>query len=83
LFNQPAFKYSFKRRDKARKHGDSSSIRIAPDQTVDPDLLFQQFVVVSQTGEVSMKEVLNFKLSNFLLLCLRQEIFSEQQMSLN
>ena len=54
MVGQAAFQYSFKRKDKAKTLGHSSSVRIAPDRTIDPALLFQRFIIVSQTGDLSM-----------------------------
>ena len=65
MIEQPVFKISFKRKDKAKTLGDMSSVQIAPEQTIDPALLFQRFVVVSQTGELLMQEVMNYELSPF------------------
>ena len=48
MIGQPVFTYSFKRRDKAITLGDGSAIKIAPDQSIDPALLFQRFLVVAE-----------------------------------
>ena len=56
MFSQAAFKYSFKRNDRAKTLGHSSSVPIAPDRTIDPALLFQRSIVVSQTGDLSMRK---------------------------
>ena len=50
MFSQAAFQYSFKRNDSAKTLGHSSSVPIAPDRTIDPALLFQRSIVVSQAG---------------------------------
>ena len=55
---QPAFTISFSRKDK-------STIKIAADRTIDYALLFQRFMVVSQTGELSLEEVMRYELSPF------------------
>ena len=65
MVGQAAFQYSFKRKDKAKTLGDSSSVPIAPDRTIDPALLFQRFIVVSQTGVLSMQEVMKHELSTY------------------
>ena len=65
MIGQSAFHYSFNRKDKAKIVADSSSVRIAPDRPIDPALLFQRFLVVSQSGDISMQEVMNYELSTF------------------
>ena len=55
MVDQPVFQYSFKRKDKAKTLGHSSSMPIAPDRTIDTALLFQRFIVVSQNGVLSMQ----------------------------
>ena len=51
---QPAFTFSFSRKDKAITLGQQSTIKIAADRTIDSALLFQRFMVVSQSGELSL-----------------------------
>jgi len=65
MIEQPVFSISFKRKDKAKTLGDMSSVQITSEQTIDPALLFQRFVVVSKTEDLSMEEVMNFELSPF------------------
>ena len=38
---QYAFKFSFKRKDKAITLVDVCDVKVSPDQDIDPDLLFQ------------------------------------------
>ena len=47
MIGQPAFTFSFKRKDKAKTLGDASAVKVAPEQIIDPALLFQRFLVVS------------------------------------
>ena len=42
-----------------------TSIKVAPDRTIDSALLFQHFLIVSQTGEPSLEEVMCYELSPF------------------
>ena len=63
MVSQAAFQYSFKCKDMAKTYRHSSSVSIAPDRTIDPALLFQRFIVVSQTGDLSMQEVMKHELS--------------------
>ena len=65
MVGQAVFQYSFKRNDKAKTLGHSSSVPIAPDRTIDPALLFQRFIVVSQKGDISMQEVMKHELSTY------------------
>lgn len=65
MIGQPAFKFSFTRRDKAITLGHKSSITVAPDRTIDASLLFEHFMVVSQTGELSLEEVMCYEPSPF------------------
>ena len=65
MIGQPAFTFSFSRKDKAITLGQKSSIKVAPDRTIDSALLFQRFLIVSQTGELSLEEVMCYELSPF------------------
>lgn len=65
IIGQPAFTFSFSRKDKAITLGQKSTIKIAPDQTIDSALLFQGFMIVSQTEELSLEEVMRYELSPF------------------
>ena len=64
MIGQPAFTFSFKRKDKAKTLGDASAVKVAPEQIIDP-ALFQQFLVVSKTGDLSLEDVMSFELSPF------------------
>jgi len=65
MMGEPAFTFSFKRKDKAITLGDVTAINVAPDQVIDTALLFQRFLVVSKTGELSLEDVMGFELSSF------------------
>ena len=65
MIGQPAFTFSFKRKDKAKTLGDASAVKVAPEQIIDPALLFQWFLVVSKTGDLSLEDVMSFELSPF------------------
>ena len=45
--------------------GSSSAVIVAPDRTIDANLLFQRFLVVSRTGDLSLEEVMQFELSPY------------------
>ena len=52
------FTYKFKRKDRAKTLGNISAVKIAPDHTIDPAILFQRFLVVSRSGDLPLEEVL-------------------------
>ena len=67
MIGQPAFTFPFKRKDKAKTLGYTSAIKVAPERTIDPALLlFQRFLVVSKTGDLSLEDVMSYELSPFL-----------------
>jgi len=55
--------------DLAKTLGNMSVVNIAPDHTIDPAVLFQRFLVVSRSGDLSLGEVLSYELSPFPWLC--------------
>ena len=65
MVGQPAFTFSFKRKDKTKTFADMSTVKIAPEQSIDSALLFQRFLVVSKTGDISLQEVISYELSPF------------------
>ncbi|KAG1696934.1 Alpha-N-acetylgalactosaminidase [Nymphon striatum] len=65
MIGQPVFSFSFKRKDKAMTLGNSSGVKVSPDRTTDPSLLFQRFLVVSRTGDLSLEEVMRYELSPY------------------
>lgn len=46
MIGQPAFTLSFKQKDRAKTLGEDSAVKVNPEQTIDPALLFQRFLVV-------------------------------------
>jgi len=65
MIRQPVFTFSFSRKDKAKTFGETLAVKVAPDQTIDSALLFQRFLVVSNTEDLSLKEVMSYELSPF------------------
>ena len=65
MIGKSAFTYKFKRKDRAKTLGNMSAENIAPDRTTDPALLFQRFLVVSRSGDLSFGEVLSYELCPF------------------
>ena len=54
MIGKPIFGTSLKRKDRARTLADQSTIKVAKDRVIQPDLLFQIFLVVSKSGELSL-----------------------------
>ena len=52
MVDQPIFTYSFKRKDKVKTLGESSSVQVNDEQTVSPELLYQRFLVLSQAAYI-------------------------------
>ncbi|KAJ8023975.1 hypothetical protein HOLleu_36567 [Holothuria leucospilota] len=65
MIGQSFFSVSFKRKDKAKIMGCSSAVKVAPDKSIDTNLLFQRFLVVSRTGDLSLEDVMKYELSPF------------------
>jgi len=55
----------YKRSMKAKTLASSEAIDVAKDKTIDPALLFQRFLVVSQTADLSLDEVMAYELSPY------------------
>ena len=70
MIRQSIFTFSFKGKDKVKTLGSASSAKVAPEHTIDTALMFQQFLSVSKTGELSLEEFMSFQ---FLLLFLMPE----------
>ena len=54
MIGKPVFGTSFKHKGRARTLADQSTIKVAKDRVIQPDLLFQIFLVVSKSGELSL-----------------------------
>jgi hypothetical protein len=65
MIGKSAFTYKFKRKDRAQTLGNISAVKIGPDRTIDPALLFQRFLLVSRSGDLSLEEVLTYELSPY------------------
>jgi len=81
IIGKSAFTYKFKRKDRARTHGNISAVKIAPDRTIDRTLLFQRFLVVSRSGDLSLEEVLTYEPT--LQPSLRPGTYFEKQTNLS
>ena len=58
MLGKPVFEYSFKRKDQAKTLGAASAVKVATDRAIDPALLFQRLLIVSQTGQLSLEDSL-------------------------
>ncbi len=65
IIEKAAFTYKFKRKERARTLGNISAVKVAPDRTIDPALLFQCFLLVLKSGDFSLEEVLEHELSPY------------------
>ena len=50
---------SFKWSSKVKTLAPGSAVKVVEDRTIDPELLFQRFLVVSQTGDLQIDEMMN------------------------
>ena len=79
---QSVFSYSHKRSLKAKTLASSKNVIVSADCSIDPALLFQRFLVVSQTGDLRLDDVMSYELCPY-----RTQIFlfscSSMQMFLN
>ena len=60
-----AFTYKFKVKERVKTIGNISAVQIAPDRTIDPAILFQRFLVVSRSGDISLEEALTYELFHY------------------
>lgn len=63
--DQLIFSYSHKRNTKVKIMASARAVKVAEDKTTDPAPLFQRFLVVSQSGELSLNEVMKHELSPY------------------
>jgi len=59
---QLVFSYAHKRSLKAKTLASSKNVRVSEDRSIDPALLFQRFLVVSQTGDLRLDDVMSYEL---------------------
>ena len=62
---QPVFEYSYRRKNKVKTSASARSIKVTVDRVIDPALLFQRFLVVSQSGDLCLEEVMKYELSPY------------------
>ena len=56
---QSVFSYSHKRSLNAKTLASSKNVKVSADRSIDPALLFQRFLVVSQTGNLRLDDVVS------------------------
>src|SRR6218665_3048285 len=59
------FDYSYKRKSKVRTLAYARGVKVSEERTIDPVLLFQRFLVVSQSGELCPEDVIKYELSPY------------------
>ena len=62
---QHVFEYSCRRKNKVKTLASARSIKVRVDRVIDPALLFQRFLVVSQSGDLCLEEVMKYELSPY------------------
>ena len=63
MLGKHAFGISFKRKDQAKTLAHESTIKFAQGRTIDPALLFNSFLVLSKTQDLSLEDVMSYELS--------------------
>ena len=59
---QAIFSYTYEWKAQVETLSVSPTIKITEDQAIDPTLLFQRLLIISQSGELGLDEVLHYKL---------------------
>ena len=62
MIEQPVFSFSINRTEKAKTLGNFTALQVAPHRTIDSSVLFQRFLLVFQTGDLSLEDVMSFEL---------------------
>ena len=62
---QSVFSYLYKRTNKVKTLASARAIKITNDRSIDPALLFQRFLVVSQSGDICLNDVMKYELSPY------------------
>jgi len=59
---QSVFSYSHKKSLKVKTLASSKIVKVSEDRSIDPALLFQRFLVLSQTGDLRLEDVMSYEL---------------------
>ena len=62
---QSVFSYLYKRTNKVKTLASARAIKVTNDRSIDPALLFQRFLVVSQSGDICLNDVMKYELSPY------------------
>ena len=67
MIGQPVFSFSINRMEKAKTLRNSTALQVAPHRTIDSiySVLFQRFLLVFQTGDLSLEDMMSFELSPY------------------
>lgn len=57
--------YTSNRKDRSKTLADDSTIKVGQDQTIDPALLFQWFLIMLKTEQFSLDDVMSYELCSF------------------
>ena len=61
------FSYSHKRNSKAKTLASARAIKVGEDRTIDPAILFQRFLLISQSGDLHLREIMKYELCPYPL----------------
>jgi len=59
---QSIFSYAHKRSLKVKTLASSKNVNVSEDRSIDPALLFRRFLVVSQTGDLRLDDVMSYEI---------------------
>ena len=62
---QAVFSYSHKRTNAVKTLASTRAVTVDKERGIDPALLFQRFIVVSQSGDLCLEEVMKYELSPY------------------
>ena len=62
---QEIFSFSYKRKMKVKTMASARAIEVTEDRAIDPALLFQRFLIVPQSGDLSLNDVMDYELSPY------------------
>ena len=65
MIGKHVFEITYKWEDQAKTLADEPTIIFAQGQTIDPALLFQSFLVLSKTRDLSLEDVISYELNPF------------------
>ena len=63
--SQPVFEYSYRRKNKVTTLASARFIKVTVDRVIDSALLFQRYLVVSQSGDLCLEEVMKYEFSPY------------------